>query len=301
MVHRAIVGVDGRPSGRDAIALARLLVGTDGQLTLAHVYSGEFPPAHQPKLAYEHVERVDCQLLLEQEREATGVDGELISIPAPSVGRGLHHLVESQGADLLVVGSCSRGLPGRVLLGDDTRAALSGARSAVAVAPVGYAQNSRAISIVGVGYDSSRDSEAALALAREIAARHGADIHLLQVVQIPVSPYLGVAGEALDALVEGAEQQMAAIEGVEGTAVLGLAGEELAAFGERIDLLVVGSRGHGPLRRMMLGSTSAHLAAGVRCPLLVLPRAAAASGALASPQNRRGAASGPADGHLSQT
>jgi nucleotide-binding universal stress UspA family protein len=59
-----------------------------------------------------------------------------------------------------------------------------------------------------------------------------------------------------------------------GEAVLGLTGEELAAFGARVDLLVVGSRGYGPLRRLMLGSTSEHLAGHARCPLLVLPRTA---------------------------
>lgn len=39
------------------------------------------------------------------------------------------------------------------------------------------------------------------------------------------------------------------------------------------DLLVVGSRGYGPLRRVLLGSTSAGLVRSVRCPVLVYPRA----------------------------
>ena len=53
---------------------------------------------------------------------------------------------------------------------------------------------------------------------------------------------------------------------------VGLPGEELVAFGDEVELLVVGSRGYGPVRRMMLGSTSMHLARAARCPLLVLPR-----------------------------
>ena len=55
----------------------------------------------------------------------------------------------------------------------------------------------------------------------------------------------------------------------------GLAGEELAAFGEHVDLLVVGSRGYGPVRRLVLGSTSEYLERHARCSLLVLPRAEA--------------------------
>lgn len=39
------------------------------------------------------------------------------------------------------------------------------------------------------------------------------------------------------------------------------------------DLLVVGSRGYGPLRRVLLGSTSAGLVRSARCPVLVYPRA----------------------------
>jgi nucleotide-binding universal stress UspA family protein len=67
---------------------------------------------------------------------------------------------------------------------------------------------------------------------------------------------------------------MAALEGAEGEAVIGLVGEELAAFCDRLDLVVVGSRGYGPMRSLVLGSTSQHLVRHARCPLLVLPRAA---------------------------
>jgi nucleotide-binding universal stress UspA family protein len=56
--------------------------------------------------------------------------------------------------------------------------------------------------------------------------------------------------------------------------VYGLTGEELAAFGDQVDILVVGSRGYGPIRRLVLGSTAAHLERHARCSLLVLPRSA---------------------------
>ena len=45
----------------------------------------------------------------------------------------------------------------------------------------------------------------------------------------------------------------------------GLAGEELASFGEEVDLLIVGSRNYGPVKRLMLGSTSNHLQRHARC------------------------------------
>jgi hypothetical protein len=59
-------------------------------------------------------------------------------------------------------------------------------------------------------------------------------------------------------------------------------GEELAAFGEEVDILVVGSRSYGPVRRLVLGSTSTYLERHARCSLLVLPRSTAAAAAPAA-------------------
>ena len=78
--------------------------------------------------------------------------------------------------------------------------------------------------------------------------------------------------QAIAALTEAATSRLRSLGGVDGRVAVGVPGEELAAFGEELDLLVVGSRGYGPLRRLILGSTSQHLAHSGRCPLLVLPR-----------------------------
>jgi nucleotide-binding universal stress UspA family protein len=271
--RHVIVGVDGRPTGRDAIALARVLVAPEEHLALAHVWGPS--PAHTAK-ATTGDRRESSLLMLEQERDATGVNAELLTVAASSVACGLHYLAGMRGADLLTVGSCGRGFAGRVLVGNDTRASLIGAPCAVAIAPLGYAQAARPLTTIGVGYDGSVESQAALALARELADRHGAAVHVLEVVQIPGLGYAGLGGvvwgEGLETLRSDAQTRLNALEGVEGSAVLGLAGEELTAFGARVDLLVVGSRGYGPLRRLILGSTSEHLASHARCPLVVLPR-----------------------------
>jgi nucleotide-binding universal stress UspA family protein len=52
----------------------------------------------------------------------------------------------------------------------------------------------------------------------------------------------------------------------------GLLHEEREALANTVDLLIVGSRGYGPMKRMMLGSTSSYLERHGRCSLLVLPR-----------------------------
>jgi nucleotide-binding universal stress UspA family protein len=275
MFRHVIVGVDGGPTGRDAIAVAKLLVAPDSRVVLANVY--ELTPQRGASGAYGVTENEDSRRLLEQEREATGVAAELTSLTASSVGRGLHYLAETTDADLLAVGSSARSFAGRVLVGDITRASLSGAPCAVAVAPLEYAEEDGAIAQIGVGYDGSPESEAALAFARELAAHHGASVSALTVVE--PSPYAGLLRgsarrEAYETRLQEAKDDLAALEGVKGDVALGLAGEELATFCARVDLLIVGSRGYGPLRRLMLGSTAAHLASNARCPLLVLPRLA---------------------------
>jgi len=268
MFKNVLVGVDGRPNGRDAIALARTLSDpAGGKLTLAYVHRGDVAE-----------EREDSHKLLEAERTAAGVDAELLSVVAANPGHGLHQQAEELGADLLVVGSCAHGAFGRAMLGDDTRAALNGAPCAVAIAARGYAQHPTPIAKIGVAYNGSPESRAALAVAQELATPTRATVHALEVVAIPTVAYTGILppeiGESIDVMLKEADDRLKELPGVEGHTVYGLAGEELAAFGDQLDLLVVGSRSYGPMRRLVLGSTSAYLQRHARCSLLALPRVA---------------------------
>jgi len=108
-------------------------------------------------------------------------------------------------------------------------------------------------------------------------------VHALEVVSIPSAAYGGLVaptiGESIDLMVQEASSRMKALSDVEGRAVYGLSGEELAAFGDEMDILVVGSRGYGPVRRLVIGSTSEYLQRHARCSLLVLPRTAASPAA----------------------
>jgi nucleotide-binding universal stress UspA family protein len=118
-------------------------------------------------------------------------------------------------------------------------------------------------------------------VARALAAPTGATVHALEVVSIPSLAYGGLMapaiGESIDALLQEASSRMEQLSDVEGRAVYGLTGEELAAFGDEVDILVVGSRGYGPMRRLVLGTTSDYLERHARCPLLVLPRVASSA------------------------
>ena len=276
MFKNVLVGVDGHGGGRDALSLSTKLLAADGELTLAHVYSGD--PRLRRRLRAEHdlAGREHALELLEQACAAAGVEANLRTDESSSVGRGLHELCEAVGADLLVLGSSRRGLLGRVLIGDDTHAALNGAPCAIAIAPAGYAEQSGAIREIGVGYNGSPESEHAVRVARQLAAQHDAKLSAFEAVSLPTYAFLA-GGAAVDDvvgdLVDSAREQIAAL-GLEPHAVYGIPAEELTLYSASVDLLVVGSRDYGPIGRLVHGSTSRQLARSVRCPLLVLTRAA---------------------------
>ena len=283
MFNNVIVGIDDEEGGRDAIALAKLLAAEGGELTLAQVYQGDSAVSRRSNPDYESAQHDRIRELLETRRTEAGVDAKLRWYGSPSVGRGLHELAEVTGADLLVIGSSRRGLLGRVLTGDDTRAALNGAPCSVAIAPTGYCHEPAAMREIGVGYDGSPESHAALALARLVAAEHHARLSAFQAVATPAYLCLGhlMSAAPVEAVripreVEQARERIARLGGVEPHSAYGDPVEELTLYSASVDLLVIGSRGYGPLGRLVYGGVAQRLARTARCPLLVLTRSARA-------------------------
>ena len=277
MFKEIVVGVDGYEGGRDAIALAKQLLARDGELTLAHVLEHDGHGYRGPSADYEAPGWARAAELLEKVQDDAGVEAHLRWRVSGSVGRGLHELCELIGTDLLAVGSSQRGLLGRVLLGDDAQAALDCAPCAIAIAPTNYSREPVAMREIGFGYDGSPESERALELARRIAAGTGARLSAFEAVSLSSSPFearLFRLSEAVDVLVNEAMDRIRALGGVEAHVAYGDAAEELALYSASLDLLVVGSRGYGPIGRLIHGSTSRKLTRMARCPLLVLPRSA---------------------------
>ena len=270
MFERVLVGVDGRPGGRDAIALARRLAGPGAALLLANVYD-------EPARRGAGSGSMEAKRLLVDERVAAGLHADTVVTQERRPGRGLDKLAADEGADLLVVGSCHRSAIGRVLLGDDAQTALNGAPCAVAIAPRGYDIAAHQMRAIGVGHDGSPESEAGLHAAREIALANGAEISVLAVVSLQSVPSTVTVPidwtNETERAIRSERSRVAAIEAVSADAVYGDPGEELVKFAEDKDLLIVGSRAEGSVGRLLDGSTSNYLARRVACPLLVIRRA----------------------------
>ncbi len=272
---------------RDGLALAAALADGQTELVIAGIW---ISPLGAGDALYANA--VEGQLERELERLRTAAPDGLFTrvrvAGSTSLARGLHQLLEHEGADLLVVGPA----------GDaDTRAGgpelalglLHDCPCAVAVAPGGYCSRPpRVPARILVGWDGSQEAAEALEAAVQVAEHGAGEIHLLDVVEHPFTvtsmPWAGAA-EAdpgwIRELVDGAERS--ADDGrrrvggrvpVTVEVVQGSPGEELARRAADADLVVTGSRRFGSLRRLVLGSTSALVLRRAHVPVLVLPRGA---------------------------
>ena len=141
------------------------------------------------------------------------------------------------------------------------------------------------LTVIGVGYDGEAESRHALRAAGQLAALSGATILVLSVIErtpAVVAPSAAAAYPALHAaardharrLVDEALASLPA--GVTGHFEL-LSGPTAAGLTEaarrhQLDLLVVGSRAFGPVRRVLLGSVAARLMTSSPTPVLIVPR-----------------------------
>lgn len=133
--------------------------------------------------------------------------------------------------------------------------------------------------VVLVGVDGSESSDAALRWAADFARTTGAALEAVHVWEVPAvyswsvwpaeaADYKAAAEKLLHESVEralGDHFPVAVTERLEeGHAVY-----VLSKLSESATLLVVGSRGLGPFKGLLLGSVSANLAMHACCPLLI--------------------------------
>jgi nucleotide-binding universal stress UspA family protein len=156
----------------------------------------------------------------------------------------------------------------------------------VAVDPDGCADSEPRMRVIGCGFDGSPGSHAALRFAAAVARRRRARLEaLLVLTEIPFGGVstAGALGyrSANDTLHRMLEAQMRAALAETGKGMVAsrvLAGDpaaQLAMASAGLDLLVLGSRGHGPVRTALFGSVSRAVVSSAHCPVVVVPRSAA--------------------------
>jgi nucleotide-binding universal stress UspA family protein len=283
-----VVGWDGSAQAGDALELAGLLARlVRGSATVATVVVDRLGvlqrSARDDALLREAEQRLDRV----RSGRVLGMKVATRALVSSSPAHGLHDLAEELSAAMIVLGSTHRGSFGRVFPGSVADDLLHGAPCAVAVAPRGYGTRyaNRLLRVVAVAFDVTPESEAAVAAAAELARAARARLQVLAVLQPPVPPVGPDAGYAYGDILEAEEAHLnrevarivESIEGeidcegrvvVQGDPALTLTKET----SEGVDLLVMGSRGYGPLGRVLLGGVSSKLIRTAACPVIVVPR-----------------------------
>lgn len=279
-----MVGFDRSDQARDALKLgttfadafgAKLVVAVVNEL---HLFDSETPGAEERAAYLRETLDLAAQLLDGHDFEGKTISG--------SVPEFLELIALNVSADVIVVGSTHRGAIGGVMPGSVGERLLAGASCPIAIAPNGYAKHEAPrLKRIGVGVDAEEESKTALRLANEIATASGGSIRLIAVAPLlqEVTPgrisntspaYARFVRDHLAGELERA--RAAPSPSIEVTEVLeeGDPAQVLCEQSSHLNLLVLGSRGYGPLRRVFLGGVASKVIRGAACPVLITPRSA---------------------------
>jgi nucleotide-binding universal stress UspA family protein len=284
-----VVGYEGGPTGHDAVTFANQWAAASGDpLVVVTVHPGA-APVSSARVDAEWVayERSEADRLLEEARTlvADGVKAEFLRVDAGSAAHGLSDLVEPEGDDqsLLVLGSRgNRGLR-RTFPGSTADRLLHGAAAPVTVVPWGYAESAagRTLRRVAVAFVDTPDGRVAFSHAVRIAAHLGGSLTVLSVV--PDTRVVPGLGESRQFSASQRKNYQHSLDDVVATAPAGvdvtgrlLDGPVVDALADLspddFDVLVVGSRGYGPVRRVLLGGVSSRVVRHSKVPVIVTPR-----------------------------
>ena len=181
-------------------------------------------------------------------------------------------------AELLVVGTRGRGGFTGLLLGSVSRTCLHLASIPLVVVPPTWTRRGTRRIVVGV--DGSEPSRTALGWAVAEAAAHGAGLQVVNVYDLaplisplgaPMPPDTGIVDTSSRALL--AEMTAGASDAgvdMELVPANGSPARTLLDAARDADLLVVGSRGLGGLRRLLVGSVSQQCVYHSTCPVAVV-------------------------------
>jgi nucleotide-binding universal stress UspA family protein len=308
-----VAGVDGSPGSRAALEHALTAAAQRGaDLDVVSSYSVNLVWTGGVPLEVPDTEAIRADTQFRAQELVDDVRREAFVVGVPGVdavdvrvvvceGRPVPELVRrSAHADLLVVGSRGRGVMRSAVLGSVALHCATHARCPVVVV---HPRSSVAhLPLVVVGVDGSSESRAALVTALAEARRTGAEVEVVA-TYFPVDFWTDatlVLVETVEAiradLQRRTEQVVADVVGAEAlaggaplirtTICQGPAAEVLLERARTAQLLVVGSRGRGAMRGLLLGSVALHCAMHAAGPvMLVHPHPGSASAEATEPES----------------
>jgi nucleotide-binding universal stress UspA family protein len=282
-----VIGFDGSDRARDALALGRVLGElTDARLVTVSGYGRDLYKMLPRPNGWSSQPRRAAQAAREAESLLRGAPGSSsLMLGARSPARALRDIAAREHADLIVVGCGARSPRGGVVPGSVAKRLLRAAPCAVALAPVGFAQTRGAPAPVGVAFDGSWESRVALAAAARLASAQDCELRAISVFMPPSAAlpvfaftsyrrYLERLRAERRARLQAAIDSLAPGVEVEPIVAEGEPARLLADRAQGLGLLVMGSRDHGPIRRVVRGGVSHKLLERLACSAIIIPRRA---------------------------
>ncbi|MCW2508274.1 MAG: UspA domain protein [Modestobacter sp.] len=297
---RVVVGVDGSPGSRAALVYAFIAAARRGvDLEIVFTYSiqtvwiGGYPLGVPAVATIRQEAEARVSALVDEVRADEAVravpgTADVATVVVVSVGPAAHVLVEaSAAADLVVVGSRGRGAVRSAILGSVALHCVSHARCPVLVVHPVAAGHARDRTVI-VGIDGSDASRAALRAGVVEAARLGTDVAAVTTYEMDdawmdlPTVMVPTADEVRGELTRGAESMLkevladfradsgGPVPDARVVVAEGPAADILIHWAADAALLVVGSRGHGEFRGLLVGSVALACAMHAPGPVLVV-------------------------------
>lgn len=288
-----LVGYPPNKRARSVLRLAAMLGRTSGEdLVVCVVVPARWMPG---------MSRADAEYQAELERIAAasleqaradlpaGVTAEFVVHRAKSKPSGLLEVAEQRQASLIVLGSSTAGMMGRVMLSSVADRLLHSSPVPIALATRGYwCEDDAVVTRVTVAYGGSEDADelaAAVGLSvtnDDIAVRLASfAVQLRPPDTAMMSAEVGeIAEEWIADIRASAERVMAAAPGSSGPlvdVVIGRGYDWSQVMGDISwrpgEVLVLGSSSSGPVARVFLGSRATKIIRHSPVPVIVVPRA----------------------------
>lgn len=292
-----IAGFSSSRLGSAPLNLAAQLSRTTGEKAIATAIVERALPAGIDRVEDEYQGYVSAQAKasLQKVVDAAGCqDVSVIVHESTSIPKGLMELVDRHGAELVVVGSSSSGLLGRVALGSVTEWLVHRAAVPVAIAPRGYPSNPVAIKRLTVAYGGAADAVGLIQSSAALTKKWSVQLRIASFTVRPPATLGGSIERSAENLVvqqwtrktrDAAFKQLnevranVAIPDVDVVIGAGIDWKDAVdnIAWESGDMLLLGSGAAGPMAQVFLGTAASKILRHAPVPVMILPKQRASS------------------------
>jgi nucleotide-binding universal stress UspA family protein len=288
-----IAGFSSSRQGTAPLNLAAQISRWTGEKVVAAAVVERPWPAKDDPVEQEYLRYVTAQASRALDRVVSKLPDD-IDIPtvihqSTSIPTGLIELVAAHNASLVVVGSSSSGLLGRVALGSVTERLVHTAAVPVAIAPRGYPLGPEPIRRLTAAYGGEADINGLIAAAAELAKQWPVQLRIVSFTVRPVTMLSGSiepsaedlvvqqwARRTMDDIVKQLNDVRANIAVPDVDVVVG-SGHDWREAVESIswepgDMLLLGSGAAGQAAHVFLGSAASKILRHAPVPVMIVPR-----------------------------